>query len=486
MNSVSIIKCALEERMTAENWEEIRHWIEDKSLFEKAKTFAFEYMDSVEQRNVYPDAASLENLSGFNESFPEEMGDGDQIIETLHRLGSPATVAQTGRRYFGFVNGGVTPPALAAKWLADVWDQNAGLYVISPVSAHLESVCESWLKTLFGLPGETVAGFVPGTSMATLCGLLTARNHLLEKNGWDIREKGLFGAPQIRVVLGEQAHSTVFKALSVIGFGMGDIEKIPVDENGAMLSGKMPHLDGRTLVVAQAGNVNTGAFDDFEEICQRADQAGAWVHIDGAFGLWAAGSEKKKHLVKGIERADSWSVDAHKTLNAPYDCGVVLCRHKESMISALQNTGAYIQYSGQRDGMLYTTDMSRRARSPELWATLKFFGQKGVARLVDDLCEKAQEFARQLKDRGFNVLNNVVFNQVLVGCQTDALTRKTLEHLQKGKVLWAGGSEWQGRAAIRISICSWATTMEDVTICADEFVRARVEARVELEAGKEK
>ncbi len=450
--------------------------IKEKTVFERATIHAYEYMDSVNERSVFPDEKAVARLSAFDEKLPETQGDAVNIIDMLHEVGSPATVAQTGGRYFGFVNGGVTPAAVAAKWLADVWDQNAGLNVISPVASHLEKVCERWLKELFNLCDGTVAGFVSGTSTATLCGLVAARNFLLERVGWQVREKGLFGAPKIRVVLGEEAHSTVFKALSLIGFGMDDIEKVPVDAQGAMIADKMPDLDETTLVVAQAGNVNTGAFDDFVSIGSKTKETGAWLHIDGAFGLWAAGSENKKQLVKGMNRADSWSVDAHKTLNAPYDCGIILCRHEEALVSALQNTGSYIQYGQGRDGMLYTMDMSRRARSPELWATLKFFGRQGIQWLVDTLCENAQEFARHLESIGFTVLNDIVFNQVLVCCETDGITQDTLDNIQSGHVLWCGGSVWQGKQTIRVSVCSWATTKEDIQKCVAAFDKAHKKA----------
>lgn len=453
-------------------WDDIRAGENEGKLLEKVQGFACEYMNTVNERPVFPSDKTRAQLSVFDEAFPEQPGNPDRIIEMLHEYGSPATVAQTGNRYFGFVNGGITPAGLAAKWLADVWDQNAGLYVISPVAAALEAVCEKWLVELFGLPGQTVAGFVSGTSTATMCGLLAARNYLLERAGWPVRKKGLFNAPRIKVVLGDQAHSTVFKALSTIGFGMDELHRVPVDSQGRMIAEQLPKLDEQTLVIAQAGNVSTGAFDPFDDICDPARKAGAWVHIDGAFGLWAAGSEQTRYLVRGIEKADSWSVDAHKTLNAPYDNGIVLCRDENALVSALQNTGSYIQYSSNRDGMMYTMDMSRRARGPELWATLKYFGKQGVQILINDLVRKAQEFARQLAQNGFTILNDVVFNQVLVCCETDEVTTRTLENIQKGGVFWCGGAQFDDRAVIRISVCSWATTDADIKTCVNAFVTA--------------
>jgi glutamate/tyrosine decarboxylase-like PLP-dependent enzyme len=365
-----------------------------RELFEQAKAYACAYLDSAFQRNVFPSDEAIRGLSVFDEPFPAAPGDPAETLRMLHEYGSPATVAQTGGRYFGFVNGSSVPASLAAKWLADVWDQNAALYVISPIASRLESVCEKWLVELLGLPEGTAAGFVSGTSVATLCGLAAGRNELLRRQGWDVNSDGLFGAPEVRVVLGEQAHATVFKALALLGLGRARVETIPADAQGRMRMDRMPGLDGRCLVIAQAGNVNSGAFDPIDEICDRAREARAWVHIDGAFGLWAAGSRSKQHLTRGIQKADSWSVDAHKTLNAPYDCGIILCRNRETLASAMQAAGSYILFSDKRDGMLFTPEMSRRARGIELWAALRTLGRDGVEELVDRLCRHAGRFAR--------------------------------------------------------------------------------------------
>ncbi len=454
----------------------IANQYEDKSLFDQAKTHAFAYLDRIhgdqsDNLPVYPSKASLAGLSVFEEDLPKSPGNASDILTLLHTHGSPATLAQTGGRYFGFVNGGAFPAALAAKWLADVWDQNAGLYVISPIAACLEAVCESWLKELFHLPPSTVAGFVSGTSAATLCGLTAARNQLLTLMGWDVRKKGVFNAPRPRVILGAQAHSTVFKALSLIGFGMDDLEMVPCDSQGRMVVEQMPKIDATCLVIAQAGNVATGAFDNLDAVCTRAKDA--WVHIDGAFGLWAAGSTSFAHLTSGMEKADSWSVDAHKTLNTPYDSGIILCRHKDALVSALQNSGDYIHYSDQRDPMLYTPEMSRRARGVELWATMKFLGRNGIEALVDRLCHNAKNFSQQIVQQGFTLLNEVVFNQVLICCEEEKITKAVLDNIQSEGTCWCGSTTWNGKTAIRVSICSWATTAEDITLSVQAFARAR-------------
>lgn len=451
----------------------MRLQLAEKSVFEQAKAYAYDYIDKVHDRSVIPSEDAIKNLNIFDEQLPEMPCDPSSILNLLHENGSPATLAQTAGRYFGFVNGSSTPAALAAKWLSDVWDQNAALYVMSPVVSQLEAVSEKWLKSLLGLPEETIAGFVSGTSTATACGLAAGRNEILRRLDWDVNSKGLFGAPSFRVVIGEHAHATVFKALALLGLGKDRVEKVPVDEQGRMLTEKMPELDAHTLVIVQAGNVNSGAFDPIDDICDLARRAGAWVHVDGAFGLWAAASESKRHLTKGIEKADSWSVDAHKTLNAPYDCGIIMCRNREALVTALQATGSYIQYSGKRDGMHFTPEMSRRARGIELWATLKFFGRTGVEELVDGLCDRARQFAGLLMAQGFRVLNEVVFNQVLVACDTPQETKAVLENIQKSGECWCGGAVWKGEPVIRISVCSWATTPQDIERSAAAFVKAR-------------
>ena len=442
-------------------------------LLNQAHRYAAQYLEGVDHREVYPNDQNIANLAAFEESFPEIGSDPAQTLALLHSHGSPATVAQGGGRYFGFVNGGVHPPALAARWLADVWDQNAALSVMSPIAAKLESVCEHWLTELFRLPQHTAVGLVGGTSMSLICGIAAARGELLRRQGWDVGEEGLFGAPDIRVVVGEQAHGAVFKALSLLGLGRGRVETVPVDDQGAMKADALPQLDDKTLLILQAGNVNTGAFDPMAAICPIARQAGAWVHVDGAFGLWAAGCESTYPLYEGAEQADSWAVDAHKTLNVPYDCGILLCRRRESLLNALQASGAYLQMSDDRDGMLYTPDMSRRSRSVDLWAALKTLGKQGVNALIEQLCDRARLFARLLAEGGFRVLNDVVFNQVLIACEDSAQTERTLASVQASGECWCGGTQWNNEPAIRISVCSWVTTEEDVERSVAAFFKAR-------------
>lgn len=454
----------------------MRTELAEKALFEQVTSYAYDYMDGISERAVYPTAEAIQNLAHFDEPVPEVSQSGADVLRLLHQFGSPATTAQTGARYFGFVNGNVVPTALAARWLADTWDQNTALYVMSPIVAQLERVCEQWVVDLLALPAGTAMGIVGGTSTATMCGLAAARYELLKRQGWDVNANGLFGAPSLRVVVSEQAHGTVLKALALLGLGQNRIERVPADEQGRLNPADLPTLDAHTLLILQAGHVSTGSFDAFAELCDKAKQAGAWVHIDGAFGLWAAVSPTRKQLTAGIANADSWSVDGHKTLNTPYDCGLILCKERNTLVAAMQASGEYIQYSQQRDGMMYVPDMSRRARAVGLWATLRYLGREGIAELIDGLCERAAQFGSQLQAVGFHVLNDVVFNQVLVRCDTPTQTESTLLHIQQSGECWCGGTMWNGEPAIRISVCSWATTEEDVNRSVQAFIEARENA----------
>lgn len=464
MIEIDDLKIDIREKMFCE--------LSDKDIFIQAKDYAFEYVDKALNRNVYPTEEAIAGLEIFNEDLPYKPNQPADIIKQLHKYGSPATVSQIGGRYFGFVNGGVVPAALAAKILSDFWDQNTGLYVMSPIVSKLESVVESWLKKIFNLPNNTVAGFVSGTTMANLCGLAAARYRILKRLNWDVNSKGLFSAPKIRIVAGRQAHSSVVKAISILGFGKDNIEWVDVDNQGRIIPEQIPVLDENTILILQAGNVCTGSFDYFESICDMAVKANLWIHIDGAFGLWASGSDKLKHLTKGIEKANSWSVDAHKTLNTPYDCGVILCSDSEALVSALQVTGSYIAYGEKRDGMLYTPEMSKRARIVELWATIKYLGRQGIDDLVYGLHERAIQFANEIKGSRFRVLNDVVFNQVIVACENDDVTERVLDSIQKSGECWCGGAQWNNRKVIRVSICSWATTSDDVSRSVRAFLKA--------------
>lgn len=433
-----------------------------QALLEQAKQYAVEYISRVGQMPAYPSEKSLEALSDFDDPLPVKGTEPLSVLDMLHTIGAEGTTAQIGGRYFGFVNGGLLPAAHAAEWIADTWNQNGALAVMSPVTATLEQLCEQWLVELFGLKAGTAMGLVTGSSNANICALAAARNELFKRQGYDVAEQGFRDAPPLRVIVSEDAHASVKAALSVLGFGRKEVEIVPTDEYGRMRIDALPKMDSSTLCIIQAGNVNGGSYDPIDEICNQARQAGAWVHIDGAFGLWAAVSKKYRHFVKGMEKADSWAVDAHKTLNAGYDCGIVFCRHRDALVSALQASGAYIPYGEQRDGMLYTTEMSRRGRAIPLWAVLKSLGAEGVEKLIDSLCANTEYFADSLRKAGFILINPVFFNQFMAACETDAKTEAVLRRIQESGVCWCGGSQWKGRSVIRVSVCSYATTKEEI------------------------
>ncbi|WP_043707288.1 pyridoxal phosphate-dependent decarboxylase family protein [Tenacibaculum ovolyticum] len=458
--------------------------IRDKEIFNQAQQYSFEYLESVFDRNVYPTEEALENLSIFNEGLPANSTNAKNVIEQLNKYGSPATTATLGGRYFGFVCGSAVPVGLAAKNLGTYWDQAPAMNVLSPIGSKLESVVEKWLVDLFNLPKNTSAGFVSGTSTANLCGLAAARYRILQRNNWDINKKGLNGSPKIRIVTGKQAHSTVLKAIGILGLGTENIEWVDIDNQGRIIAEAIPELDENTILILQAGNVNSGAFDDFETICEKAKKANSWVHIDGAFGLWAEAVEELKYLTKGIGNASSWAVDGHKTLNTPYDCGIILCSDQEAMTSALHMSGSYIIESTERDGMFYTPEMSRRARIIELWSIMKYLGKNGIDEMILTMHKRAKQFTEEIvKIEGFYVENDVVFNQVIVRCNSDEITEQVLSNVQMLRECWLGGSVWFGKKIMRVSICSWATTEKDILKSVKSFAKALALTKTNKELG---
>ncbi|HEX6386988.1 MAG TPA: aminotransferase class V-fold PLP-dependent enzyme [Anaerolineae bacterium] len=420
------------------------------------------YIEGLNERWVFPSAEALDRLEQFNEPLPEDSVDPESVISFLAEIGSDTTVATTGGRYFGFVTGGSLPAALAAGWLAGVWDQNAGLEVISPLASTLESVCTRWLVDTLSLPTGTAAGFVTGATMANFSGLAAARHALLQRQGWDVESQGLFAAPPLTVVVGDEVHVSLLKALSLLGLGRGRVIRVPVDKQGRMRPDVLPPLTDTTIVCIQAGNVNTGAFDPATEICAAARAAKAWVHVDGAFGLWAAAAPGRAHLTAGIEQADSWATDAHKWLNVPYDSGLVFCRHDSELRGAMSTSAAYLIEGEKREPSHYTPELSRRARGIEIWAALRSLGRTGLANLVERSCEHASRFAQALNGAGYEVLNDVVLNQVLVSFGDAETTRRIISEIQADGTCWCGGTVWQERTAMRISVSSWATTANDV------------------------
>jgi glutamate/tyrosine decarboxylase-like PLP-dependent enzyme len=447
--------------------------IRNKEIFKQVQEYSFNYLDNIFDRNVYPTQESIDDLTIFDEELPISSTEAENVIEQLNQYGSPATTATLGGRYFGFVCGSALPVGLAAKNLGTYWDQAPAMNVLSPIGSKLESVVEKWLVELFNLPQNTSAGFVSGTSTANLCGLAAARYRILQRNNWDINEKGLRDSPKIRIVTGKQSHSTVLKAIGILGLGTENIEWVDVDNQGRIIPDLIPELDENTILILQAGNVNSGAFDNFETICKKANKANTWVHIDGAFGLWAEAVNKLKYLTKGIGNATSWAVDGHKTLNTPYDCGIILCSDQEAMTSALHMSGSYIIESTERDGMFYTPEMSRRARIIELWSIMKYLGKNGIDEMILTMNQRAKQFAEEIeKIKGFHVENDIVFNQVIVRCDSDKITEQVLSNIQMLRECWLGGSMWFGKKVMRVSICSWATTENDISKSVKSFEKA--------------
>jgi glutamate/tyrosine decarboxylase-like PLP-dependent enzyme len=420
------------------------------------------YLASLEDRSVTPTTEAVEGLVGFAEPLPDESTSPQEVIALLDKLGSPATVASAGGRYFGFVTGGSLPAALAANWLAGAWDQNASLHVMSPAAVQIEQVALNWAAELLGLPQDCGGALVTGATMANLAGLAAARRALLLRQGWDVELQGLFGAPELTVIVGDEVHVSVLKALSILGLGRERVVRVPTDEQGRMRADLLPPLNERTIVCIQAGNVNTGAYDPAGAICAQAHAAGAWVHVDGAFGLWAAASPRYAHLVAGVAAADSWATDAHKWLNTPYDCGIAFCRRPEELRGAMAVLAPYLQLGEQREPQHYGPEFSRRARGIEVWAAIKSLGRQGIAELVERCCRHGSRFAEGLRTAGYEVLNDVELNQVLVAFGDDTTTRRVIGAVQAEGTCWCGGTVWHGRAAMRISVSSWATTDADV------------------------
>jgi glutamate/tyrosine decarboxylase-like PLP-dependent enzyme len=434
-----------------------------QDLLDDAARRAGRYLEGLKDRRVTPAREAVARLAELGGPLPEEPTDPRLVLDRLDRIGSPATVASASGRFFGFVVGGSLPASLAANWLAGAWDQDAGMWTLSPATAAVEEVARGWLVDLFGLPPETAAGFVTGATMANFTGLAAARHALLAREGWNVTEQGLFGAPPIDVVVGEEVHVSVLKALSLLGLGRERVLRVPTDAKGRMRAELLPALRPRTILCLQAGNVNTGAFDPASELCPRARAAGAWVHVDGAFGLWGQVSPERADLLAGYEQADSLATDCHKWLNVPYDSGLAFVASPEALRSAMSIVGAvYLQLGAGRDPSDYTPELSRRSRGVEVWAALLSLGRSGLRGLVERTCGHATRFAQGLQDLGWTLLNEVRLNQVLVALATDEDTRRAVAAIQDEGTCFCSGTLWKGRAAMRVSVSSWATTEDDV------------------------
>jgi glutamate/tyrosine decarboxylase-like PLP-dependent enzyme len=442
-----------------------------QDLLRQAAERGARYLQELDSRSVFPGRDALQRLPKLGGPLPLEPSDPADVFALLDEIGSPATVATAGPRYFGFVTGGVLPATLAANWLAGAWDQCAGLEVLSPVSAAIEEIVFSWLVDLLRLPPGTGGGITTGATMANFSSLAAARHAVLERVGWNVEADGLLGAPPINVIAGDEVHVSVLKALRMLGLGSNRIVRVPADAQGRMRADSLPKIAGPSIVCVQAGNVNSGAFDPVHEISTVVHADGAWVHVDGAFGLWAAVAPGRAYLTQGIETADSWATDAHKWLNVPYDSGICFVREPRHLQAAMTASAAYLVKGERREPNQFVPEMSRRARGVEVWAALRSLGRKGLADLIERNCKQAARFASGLKAAGYEIRNDVELNQVLVSFGDDDATGRVLAALQQDGTCWCGGTVWHGRAAIRISVSSWATTDADVERSLEAILR---------------
>jgi glutamate/tyrosine decarboxylase-like PLP-dependent enzyme len=430
------------------------------------------YLESLPTRSVAPSKEALDQLATVDHALADDSRSPSEILALLDEIGSPATTASAGPRYFGFVTGGSLPAALAANWLAGAWDQNAAFSSQSAIAVRLEAIALRWLIDILGLPSDSGASLVTGATMANFTALAAARHALLRREGWDVEARGLFGAPEITVIVGDEVHVSILKALSLIGFGRERVIRVPADSQGRMRADAVPPISGPTILCLQAGNVNSGAFDPAPAIIPVAHAAGAWVHVDGAFGLWAAVDPRHAQLAAGLREADSWATDAHKWLNVPYDCGIAFVREAKDLEGAMSVQGAaYLPTTDEREPARYTPEFSRRARGVEVWAALRSLGRNGLADLIDRCCRYAERFAEGLDKAGYEILNEVVLNQVMVHFKDDDTTRRVITAVQAEGTCWCGGTVWHGKAAMRISVSSWATTENDVERSLEAIIR---------------
>jgi glutamate/tyrosine decarboxylase-like PLP-dependent enzyme len=453
--------------------------VSERELLRRTADLAADFLDSLDRRPVWPDASVEELRSSLGGSLQDEPLDPAEVIEELVRAAEPGVVGIPSGRYFGFVIGGAVPASLAADWLTSVWDQNAGLVVGGPSAAIVEEVAGAWLKDLLGIPTSASFSFVTGCQMAHVTSLAAARHAILDRVGWDVEQDGLAGSPPIRVFLGGKRHVTIDRALRLLGLGSEAAIRVETDGQGRMraqaLAEALRTMEGPAIVCAQVGEVNTGAVDPLPDIAELCADAGAWLHLDGAFGLWASASPSLRPLVAGVERADSWATDAHKWLNVPYDCGLAFVADTDAHRAAMRLVAEYlvVDEKATRDAMDWTPEFSRRARGFAVYAALRSLGRSGVAELVDRCCRHARTFGDELSRLpGCEILNEIVLNQVLFRFGDDATTSAVLAAVQESGEAWMSGTTWEGRAAIRISVSNWRTSDEDVARTVAAFRRA--------------
>ena len=454
----------------------------ERSLLTRTAELAADHLESIGERHAGPIAGFDELRAALGGALPETGLPPAQVVEELARGAEPGLVASPGPRYFGFVIGGVLLAALAADWLTSAWDQNAFSAVSSPAASVVEEIACAWLLDVLSLPADCGVGLTTGAQMANVTGLAAARHALLARAGWSLEEQGMFGAPRLRVLAGAEGHVTLWRALRLLGFGRADIEIVPVDAEAAMRADALAEAlaggSGPAIVCAQAGNVNTGAIDPLRDICAAAHESGAWVHVDGAFGLWAAASPRLAHLAAGHDEADSWATDGHKWLNVPYDCGLVAVRDAAAHAAAMSMSAAYLTQAegGARSNSDWAPEASRRGRGFAVYAALRSLGREGVAELVDRCCALARQLASRVEGE-VEVLNDVTLNQVLLAFGDDESTAAVIADVQAEGTLWAGGTRWHDRGALRFSVSNWSTTEADIDRSAEAILSAARRAR---------
>jgi glutamate/tyrosine decarboxylase-like PLP-dependent enzyme len=454
---------------------------DERELLRRTAELAADFVESLDERPVFPTTPVEDMAAALGGTLPDEPSDPLEVVEFLAREAERGVVATAGPRYFGYVTGGALPATVGADWLTTVWDQCAGLGVLGPSAAVVEEIVGDWLIDLFGLPKDASFAITTGCQMAHVTALAAARHHVLAARGWDVRDRGLAESDPITVVVGRLRHVTVDRALRLLGIGGAQLVVVDADEHGRMqpeaLRETLTGIDGPTIVCAQAGEVNTGSYDPFTEIVGIVRETGAWLHIDGAFGLWAAVSPSRRHLLDGVDAADSWATDGHKWLNVPYDCGLVFCANPAAHNASMTMQAPYFEGQGKwlRDAADWTPESSRRARAFTVYAALRSLGRMGVADLVDRCCDLAQRFATSIAALpGCEVLNDVAINQVLFRFADDEATNAVLADVQAGGEAWMGGTTWEGRSAIRVSVSGWRTTAADIDRTVAAFEAALV------------
>ncbi len=446
----------------------------NKKLFEYVLNAAQEFENGFGTKPVVPTNDAIKNLDLFDQPMPIGKTDPVDVVKMLHEIGTPATTLSRSGRFFGFVVGGTLPVAVASSWLTSTWDQNSGLTMLGYTVAKLEQVSRRWILEMLGLPEDSGMGFVTGATMAGFTALSVARNSVYNKLGYDLNKSGLRNAPEIRFIVSEDIHTTNLKAINYMGYGTDQIEFVPVDEQGRIIIEKIPKLDETCIVIVQAGNINSGAFDDFTKTCALARTVNAWVHVDGAFGGWIKLSSSRKQLADGMEGADSWSIDCHKWLNVPYDSAIAICRDANVMQETFKISASYLLTDGERIPNNFTPELSRRGRGVDVWAALKHLGKNGFGELIDNCCDHALYFSKEIEKLGFTIMNDVVINQVVfcLNDNDDERLQRIMLRVQESGDAWFGPTSWRGRDVFRLSVSSHETKKSDIDTALNAIKRA--------------